>query len=155
MGAPDRGWERSPAGQVVAWPKNSAVKWLWRPTRRPSYVEACWSPLDRPLPPGERPGGTAPWQVQGALFLRLSSQPASHLVQHCTLVRRETLEPGRRDLVEHAIKLNRTCLATGAHGGHHSARAGALLCRNRLALGHDLIHFVALRARAGERPRDG
>jgi len=33
--------------------------------------ERCRSPLGRPSPPGERPGGTAPRQVRGALSFRL------------------------------------------------------------------------------------
>src|SRR5215207_10283265 len=46
---------------------------------------ACRSPLGRPLPPGERPGGTAPRQVRGALSLSalvFPAQPLGQLVEH-------------------------------------------------------------------------
>ena len=62
----------------------------------------------------------------GAFVLRFAPESARHLVQHGAFVTRETLEPGRRYLVEHAIELSCAYLPIGAHRSHHPARAGAL-----------------------------
>src|SRR5215218_1241293 len=49
---------------------------------------ACRSPLGRPLPPGERPGGTAPRQVRGALsFYGRSFSPRSRLAMSSSMAR--------------------------------------------------------------------
>src|SRR5215207_7625050 len=73
-----------------------------------NMLVACRSPLDRPLPPGERPGGTAPRQVRGALSLWpavFPAQPLGHLVEHRTFGWGQALQSLERDLVEHAVEL--------------------------------------------------
>src|SRR5690348_17772919 len=45
-------------------------------------LRRCRSPLGRPTPPGERPGGTAPRQVRGALSFRCVGSSVLRLTEN-------------------------------------------------------------------------
>src|SRR5689334_23365337 len=81
-----------------------------------------------------------PGIARGALFCGLiAAQALRHLFENLALVAREALDALLRDLVEHAIELVGACFAASRR---RRQRYGSLR-RNRLALGDDVVHFVA------------
>src|SRR5438046_3426450 len=109
-----------------------------------------WRELGLP-PPHQRfvPNSLAPTTNHQAPRLVPLLQSTRHLLQDTPLLARETVEPFRGDLVEHAIHVVGLQVSRRALSGRR--HCGRTLRGDRLALRNDLVHFLDTLTRARER----
>src|SRR5438270_3916233 len=104
-------------------------------------------------PPGIAGGhflsGVAQRSTPRALLL---SQPPRHLLENTPLLARQALEPLGGDLVEYAVNVFGFQVARGNLSTRRNCRRP--LRGDRLALRHDLVHFLNTLARTRQRSRD-